>query len=91
MGERLKNGLIILLYSMGAGLMLAIFSSLRGGINIVFSLLALIIGVLFFRKFPKISTRIIFILLAILFFLLIVIIITMIIYLKRHPGGSPVV
>ncbi|MBW7457987.1 hypothetical protein ACFOLF_02310 [Paenibacillus sepulcri] len=85
MGERIKNGLLIFIYSLGAGLMLGLFSTFKSGINIVFSLLALVIGVLFFRKFPKIGSRIIFILLAVFFFFLFVIIIAMVSYMKANP------
>lgn len=85
MGERIKNGLLILVYSLGAGLMLCLFSTFNTGFNIVFSLLALGIGVLFFRKFPKIGSRIIFILLAVFFFFLFVVIIAVVNYAKTNP------
>ncbi|GGD64984.1 hypothetical protein [Paenibacillus nasutitermitis] len=85
MGERVKSGLLILIYSLGAGLMLSLFSTFNSGFNIVFSLLALGIGILFFRKFPKIGSRIIFIVLSVFFFLLFVIIIAVINYAKTNP------
>ena len=88
MGERFKNGLLILVYSIGAGLMLAIFSMVKGSFNLVFSLLALVIGILFFRKFPAISSRIVFILLAILFFFVTVVVVTTIQFARSNPGAS---
>ncbi|UVI27829.1 hypothetical protein [Paenibacillus spongiae] len=85
MGERIKNSYLVVLYSFGAGLMLAIFPFINSPANLIFSLLALVIGIYFFKRFPGIGMRIIFFVVSILFFLIITIIITMVMYVRTNP------
>jgi hypothetical protein len=85
-GERLKKGLLITLYSIGCGLMLAIFPLVGSGINLVFSLLAFLIGIYFFRKFPSLRSRIVFFVLSLLFFFIFTTIVAVIIYLRTHAA-----
>jgi hypothetical protein len=84
-GERLKKGFIVTLYSMGCGLMLAIFPLVGSGINLIFSLLAFLIGIYFFRKFPSLRSRIVFFVLSLLFFFFFTAMVALIIYLQQHP------
>ncbi|MCQ6560344.1 hypothetical protein [Paenibacillus mendelii] len=88
MGERIKNSFLVALFSFGCGLMLAIFPFINSPTNLVFSILALIIGIFFFKRFPGIGIRIVFIVLSLLFFLLVTVIITMVIYAKQNPAGA---
>ena len=86
MGERLKKGLLVTLYSMGCGLMLAAFPLVGSGINLIFSLLAFLIGIYFFRKFSSLRSRIVFFVLSLLFFFIFTTIAAIIIYLRTHAA-----
>jgi len=81
MGERLKNTFIIFLFTFGCGLMLAIFPFIQSPFNLIFSLLAFVIGIFFFKRYSTISLRIMFFILSLVFFVLW----TMIIVIITHP------
>lgn len=68
MGERLKNGFLLLLYSAGCGVFLFVFSVIHSMANLVFSLLAVLIAVHFFKRVSALRSRIVFVVLALLFF-----------------------
>ncbi|WP_274650514.1 hypothetical protein [Paenibacillus humicola] len=88
MEGRLKKGLLLAIYSMGCGLMLSIFPFIKSPFNLIFSLFAFVIGIYFFRGYPSLRSRLLFIGLGLLFFFLFTVIITMILYLRSHPQGA---
>lgn len=79
------TALWVLFYAALAGASLALFSLIPSMIKYIFSLLAIYIGIRFFRRFETIGLRITFIVLAIILYFLFVIIATMIQYIKDHP------
>lgn len=83
--SRFMTALIVCAYSLLAGLSLAIFSNITQFHRYIFSLLALYIGIRFFKNFERLGFRIAFFVLAILFFFLTTIIYAMYIYAKEHP------
>ncbi|CAM3948041.1 hypothetical protein L1N85_00560 [Paenibacillus alkaliterrae] len=84
MNDRFKTALWLIGYTFLAGLMLAIFSMLTEIYKYLFSLLALYIGIRFFRRFETLGMRIAFFVLAIVFYLLIAVIIAAVIYLRDN-------
>ncbi|MFD0713652.1 hypothetical protein [Paenibacillus sp. GCM10027626] len=85
MGERLKNSLWMFICTFGCGLMLSIFPLVQSPFNLVFSLLAFLIGIFFFKRFSTIGSRILFFVLSLIFFMLFTIVIAMIIYIRQNP------
>ncbi|WP_138751673.1 hypothetical protein [Paenibacillus sinopodophylli] len=85
MNERLKTAFWLLFYSSAAGLMLTVFSLIEDLFRYLFALLALYIGILFFRKFEKLSLRITFFVLAIIIYLLFAVIASAFIFLRDNP------
>jgi len=88
MGERFRKGMLLTVYSMGCGLMLSLFPFIKSGVNLIFSLLALVIGFYFFKNFSSLRSRILFFVIALLFFVVFTIVITMIMYAISHPQGA---
>lgn len=68
MGERIKSLLLLLLYSWGSGTLLALFTFFGFPISMLFSLGAIVLGVMFFKKFHKLGQRIAFVALAVFFY-----------------------
>ncbi|MBM7563501.1 hypothetical protein [Paenibacillus sacheonensis] len=68
MGERLKKGLLLLVYSAGCGIFLFVFTIMKGMANLVFSLLAILIAIHYFKRFSSIRSRVAFIVTALLIF-----------------------
>ncbi|QAY65532.1 hypothetical protein [Paenibacillus protaetiae] len=68
----------ILLYSVAAGVLLAIFSMIPNMIRFVFSLLALYLVIRFFRKVESWKSRTVFIVLALFFYFLAAIVVAMV-------------
>lgn len=85
MNERVKTTLWLIGYTFLAGLLLAIFSMLTEIYKYVFSLLALYIGIRFFRRFESLGLRIAFFALAIFFYLVIAVLVQAVIYLGDNP------
>ncbi|WP_424765851.1 hypothetical protein [Paenibacillus sp. sgz302251] len=85
MNERLKTTLWLLGYTFLAGAMLAMFSLIEGMIKYLFSLLALYIGIRFFRRFDTLGIRISFFVLGIVFYLLIALTIAAVLYIRDNP------
>ncbi|MEV5024873.1 hypothetical protein [Paenibacillus sp. LPE1-1-1.1] len=85
MNERLKTTFWLLAYTFSAGLMLTIFSLIEDFYRYLFSLLALYIGIRFFRRFETLGFRITFFVLSIVFYLLIAVIVSAFIFLRDHP------
>lgn len=65
--------------------MLAIFSMLTEIYKYLFSLLALYIGIRFFRRFESLGLRIAFFVLAVFFYLVITVVVQAVIYLRDNP------
>jgi len=84
MNERLKTAFWMLGYTFLAGLMLAIFSSMTEIYRYLFSLLALYIGIRFFRRFETIGLRITFFVLSIVFYLIIAVVVAAYVFLKDN-------
>ncbi|KRE39779.1 hypothetical protein [Paenibacillus sp. Soil522] len=84
MNERLKTTFWLLGYTVLAGLMLAIFSMITEFYRYLFSLLALYIGIRFFRRFETLGLRITFFVLSIVFYLLITVIVAAVIYIRGN-------
>ncbi|WP_169083144.1 hypothetical protein [Paenibacillus sp. PL91] len=84
MNEKLKTTFWLLGYTFLAGLMLAIFSMLTEIYRYLFSLLALYIGIRFFRRFETVGLRITFFVLAIIFYLLIAVVVAAFIFLRDN-------
>ncbi|MFB9330556.1 hypothetical protein ACFFSY_31825 [Paenibacillus aurantiacus] len=68
MGGRIKRLLLLLLFSWGSGTLLSLFSFFGFPVSTLFSIGAIVLGVLFFKKFHKLGHRIAFIALAIFFY-----------------------
>ena len=83
--SRFMTALIVCVYSLLAGLSLAMFSNIEQFHRYIFSLLALYIGIRFFRSFDRLALRITFIALAIVFFFVTTLIYAMYIFVKEHP------
>lgn len=75
---KFKTTLWVILYALMAGGSLAIFSTLTEFIKYIFSLLAIYIGIRFFRRFETIGLRISFVVLSIVMYFVVVIIIVII-------------
>lgn len=84
MNERLKTTFWLLCYTVLAGLMLAAFSMITEFYRYLFSLLALYIGIRFFRRFETLGLRITFFVLSIVFYLLITVIVAAVIYFRDN-------
>ncbi|WP_028611114.1 hypothetical protein [Paenibacillus harenae] len=85
MNERLKTTLWVIGYTLLAGSCLAIFSVLTEIYRYIFSLLAIYIGIRFFRRFETLGLRIAFFALGIFFYFLVAVIIAMVLYLRDNP------
>lgn len=85
MNDRLKTTFWLLLYSFGAGLMLACFSMISDFYRYLFSLLALYIGIRFFRRFETLGMRITFFVVSIVFYLFIAVVSAAVIYIRDNP------
>lgn len=75
----------VLLYALLAGGSLALFSLIPSFIKYIFSLLAVYIGIRFFRRFETIGLRITFIVLGLVMYFLIIIIITAVQFVMGNP------
>ncbi|SDW59606.1 hypothetical protein [Paenibacillus sp. CF384] len=85
MPDWLKKGLLCTLFSLGCGLMLAIFPNVKTGVNFLFSILALVIAIFYFKQFTSLRSRIVFGVMSLLFFLIFTIVIAVVLYARAHP------
>lgn len=85
MNDRFKQTLWLLAYSLAAGVLLAAFSFTPGFVKYMFSLLALYLGIRFFRNYDGIGLRIAFFALAVLFYFLCAVIAAMIMAIRQNP------
>ncbi|NBD26444.1 hypothetical protein [Paenibacillus glycinis] len=88
MGQRLKKGLLLLVYSAGCGLMLTVFTIVKSPANLLFSLLAILIAIHYFKLFSSLRSRIAFVVLAILGFLFFVLVYAVITAARNGTVGA---
>ncbi|ALS27477.1 hypothetical protein ABEV74_00640 [Paenibacillus cisolokensis] len=80
-----KTFAYIALYSIVCGSLLAMFALTANLMRYVFSLLALYLGIRFFRRYERLAPRIWFIVLAIFWYFGSTIVIAMIAYIRENP------
>jgi hypothetical protein len=85
MNDSVRTSFWVILYAFLAGISLALFANIGDFIKYVFSLLAIYIGIRFFRRFETIGLRVTFIVLAIVFYFLAAICFAMYAYIKENP------
>lgn len=85
MRESLKTAFWVFLYSLAAGFSLFLFTQIGQIYKYAFSLLAIYIGIRFFRRFESIGLRIAFIALAVVLYFLAAIIFALYWYVKENP------
>lgn len=85
MPESVKTTFWVLLYAVLTGISLSLFTQIEGFIKYVFSLLALYIGIRFFRRYETLGLRALYISLSIVLFLLSAVIIAIIVYIQQNP------
>ncbi|QGG56767.1 hypothetical protein [Paenibacillus sp. B01] len=89
MGERLKTIAVVAGYGLVGGALLAMFVLIPSVIRFVFSLIALWLGVRFFRSHESLGRRIGFIVAALAFFFLFVLFITMVMFIREGMPTAP--
>ncbi|MBD2871444.1 hypothetical protein [Paenibacillus arenilitoris] len=85
MNEKVKTTLWVLGYTFLAGTLLAVFSVLTEIYKYIFSLLAIYIGIRFFRRFETLGLRITFFVLGIFFYFLVAVIFAMVAFIRDNP------
>lgn len=85
MNESVKTTFWVLLYAVAAAISLFLFTQIESMVKYLFSLLAIYMGIRFFRKFDTLGLRITFIVLAIVFYFLAAIIYAMYVFVKENP------
>ncbi|MHA7963638.1 hypothetical protein ACX93W_05775 [Paenibacillus sp. CAU 1782] len=85
MNQRVKTTLRTISYSLLAGLFLALFAQMDHFIKYLFSLLALLMGILYFRKVETTVPRVLFIVLALIFYFVAAIIFAAVAFIRDHP------
>jgi hypothetical protein len=88
MDSRFKTVMWLLLFSFCAGLLLALFALVNGILKFVFSLGALYVGILYFRRQESVGMRIGFVVLSIVFFIIMTIVLTAIMYVQGKMGPT---
>ncbi|NIK75712.1 putative membrane protein [Paenibacillus castaneae] len=86
MNDRLKTALWVVAYAFVVGLLLTIFAQMTEFYRYLFSLLALYIGIRYFRRFETLGLRITFFALAIVFYLLTTVVMAIFIYVRENPA-----
>lgn len=87
MNERVKTTFWLIAYTFAAGLLIALFTVIEDFYRYLFSLLALYIGIRFFRRFETLGYRITFFVLSIVFFLIFSVFYSMFIYIRDNPDA----
>lgn len=85
MKDSVRTSFWVILYAFMAGVSLSLFAQIGDFIKYVFSLLAIYIGIRFFRRFETIGLRVTFIVLSIVFYFLAAICFAMYTYIKENP------
>ncbi|RJE90550.1 hypothetical protein D3P07_00095 [Paenibacillus sp. 1011MAR3C5] len=67
MNETVKTSLVVMFYSLLTGICMALFTQIEGFVKFLFSLLALYIGIRYFRRFETVGMRVLYIVLALVF------------------------
>lgn len=80
----MKKVLIVLLYSLICGALLAVYTQIQGMLKYIFSIGAIIVGVRFFKNYESLAMRISMILMSIVMFFVVVLIIAIILF-ARNP------
>lgn len=75
----------VILYSLGCGILLVLFTMVESLFRFTFSLLAFLAALRFFSTYETWGSRIAFIIVTIVFYLLFIIIYTMIAYVRGWP------
>ncbi|TYP72654.1 hypothetical protein [Paenibacillus methanolicus] len=88
MGERIKTLLLLLLFSWGSGTLLSLFTFFGFPVSMLFSIGAIVLGVLFFRKFHKLGLRIAFVALALFFYFMGVLTMAVAEYARQQQDGA---
>ncbi|WP_116188721.1 hypothetical protein [Paenibacillus taihuensis] len=90
MSGNIKKGLWMALYSAGCGLMLSIFPFIKSGVNLIFSLLALVIAIFYFKRSSSLRSRIVFVVFALLFFVFFTFVMAVVLYSRSQslPGAA---
>ncbi|CAM4284835.1 hypothetical protein FHS16_002257 [Paenibacillus endophyticus] len=87
MNEKVKTTFWLIAYTFTAGLLITLFTVIEDFYRYLFSLLALYIGIRFFRRFETLGYRITFFVLSIVFFLIFAVFYSMFIYIKDNPDA----
>ncbi|MGO4543782.1 hypothetical protein AB4Z29_03220 [Paenibacillus sp. 2TAB23] len=85
MNERIKTTFWLIAYTFTAGLLITLFTVIEDFYRYLFSLLALYIGIRFFRRFETLGFRITFFVLSVVFFLIFSVFYSMIIFIRDTP------
>ncbi|AZN42069.1 hypothetical protein [Paenibacillus albus] len=88
MGDNMKKGLWMALYSAGCGLMLSIFPFMKSGVNMIFSVIAIVIAIFYFKRSSSLRSRIVFVCFGLFFFIFFTLVIAVILYTKNHSLPS---
>ncbi|SDT42941.1 hypothetical protein SAMN05444162_4254 [Paenibacillaceae bacterium GAS479] len=89
MGSKLKSFALVAGYGLLGGALLALFVLVPGIVRFAFSLLALWLGIRFFRSHGSIARRIGFIVFSFVFFILIVLYVTMVTFFRDGMPTAP--
>ncbi|MGN7453946.1 hypothetical protein ACTHPH_03895 [Paenibacillus pasadenensis] len=89
MRERLKTIAVVAGYALLGGALLAMFVLVQSMLRFVFSLIALWLGVRFFRSHESLWRRIGFVVSALVFFFLIVLFVTMVMFIRDGMPTAP--
>lgn len=85
MSDSIKTTLWVLAYSVATAATLFMFTQIEAFHKYLSSLLAIYIGLRFFRKFERIGLRITFIALAIVFYFIAAVIYALYVFVKENP------
>jgi len=89
MNSRLSNVLWVVLYVMLAGGSLVIYTLIDSVLKYIFSLIALYIGIRFFRRFETIGVRVAFFILSVLFYFIVLLGYNIFDYINSNPDLFP--
>jgi len=85
MNETVKTSLVVMFYSLLTGICMALFTQIEGFVKFLFSLLALYIGIRYFRRFETVGMRVLYIVLALVFTFLTILSIVVYMFQQQHP------
>ncbi|RJX40998.1 hypothetical protein D3P09_03000 [Paenibacillus pinisoli] len=85
MNETVKTSLVVMFYSLLTGICMALFTQIEGFVKFLFSLLALYIGIRYFRRFETVGMRVLYIVLALVFTFLTIFSIVVYMFQQQHP------